>query len=152
MPIHVPLDGANWAEKLPPICPKCGYNLMGAPSARCPECGWRIVWRQLQRDARTAFYSLKIVDDVNDLVDFGPYLAGATGVLFFSFRFIGWPELGSAVTIFFALGTFLVGLQVFRVRGIPEYARAQMKHQPKRMKGAIVSALGVFIALLALFL
>lgn len=152
MPIYTPVTGENWPEKLPPICPECGYNLTGLRSLHCPECGWRVIWSTVQQNARTTYHALKQIEDVNDLVDFGPYLAGATFVVLFFFRFVGWDELGAVLAVALSLATIVLGVQPFRIRPIPEHARNQLKCLPKRVKGLIVVGCGIFIIVLTLLL
>jgi hypothetical protein len=143
----------TWREKLPPICPGCGYNLTGIESVRCPECGRGVLRTELRDNARTLYHALRQVEDVNDILNLGVYLlAGAAGIVL-GFYAIDWGHsLTRVVGFFLALAGLGSGLQILRLRRFPDWAAELMPQRPNYSKaaGLVISALAVMA--LAIFL
>jgi predicted RNA-binding Zn-ribbon protein involved in translation (DUF1610 family) len=147
------LFDSTWREKLPPICPGCGYNLTGIESTRCPECGRGIVWTELRTNARTVYHALRQVEDVNDVLNVGVYLGSAALVIVLLFFWLDWAVgLARVVGFFLALATLGAGLQALRVRRFPEWAEEHLLQRPNYPKAAALILGAVAIIALAIFL
>jgi predicted RNA-binding Zn-ribbon protein involved in translation (DUF1610 family) len=147
-----PLE-TTWREKLPPICPGCGYNLTGLESRRCPECGRHIIWSELRTNAKTAYHALRQVEDVNDMLGAGVGLGIAALALILVFFWINWGEgLARVVGFFLAMGALGAGLQVFRVRRFPEWAAEYLPDRPNYFKAVAIVMLALLTMVLAIFL
>ncbi len=145
--------GRDWNEKLPPVCTKCEYNLTGISSQNCPECGVNIYWLDVQRNARKVYHDLRQTEDLNDLIDFGPYVGGASAFFILFFWLIAWADgLGRVIGVGFALMAIGCGLQIFRSKRVPEWARDLIEVEPKYIKGVINISLGLLLIALAVFL
>ncbi len=56
---------------VPPVCPRCGYNLTGLNDARCPECGYEFDWRSVRRKARTQWLEALGLKTLPEEIEFG---------------------------------------------------------------------------------
>lgn len=145
--------GRDWNEKLPPICTKCGYNLTGISSDKCPECGTNVYWFDVQRNARKVYHSLNQTEDLNDLVDVGPYVGGAGAFCILFFWLVRWADgPGRVVGVLLAFLTICSGLQILRSKRVPEWARDLVDVEPKFIKAVINIAIGLALIVLAVFL
>ncbi|HRX85939.1 MAG TPA: hypothetical protein P5572_13050 [Phycisphaerae bacterium] len=142
-----------WREKLPPICPGCGYNLTGIESTRCPECGRAVLWSELRTNARTLYHALRQVEDVNDVIDVGMYLGSAALIMILGCYAVNWGVgLSRVVGCLLAIATLGSGLQVLRVRRFPEWAAEQLPQQPNYTKAACLVCFALVAIALAIFL
>ncbi len=148
------LLGHEWRERIPPICPECGYNLTGLPNNRCPECGYVYSRRDVVRNARQMIYRLHALQDVNDILKTGLYLGGFAALFFLIARLInrdGTMIPARILSVFLGLPTIGLGLQVFRVRRLPAWARAFVTAEPHYGRGVATAVLGLLLILAALF-
>ena len=140
----------QWLEKLPPICPRCGYNLTGLAEPRCPECGGEFLWAELRNNARQAYHAFQQADDVNDLAAAGQYTVGVGAAMLLVFRLLGWGGLGRVAAVFLGLATVGLGLQVLRAARIPDWAVQFVRIRPDYSRGVVVAVLGALLIGLAL--
>jgi hypothetical protein len=140
----------QWLEKLPPMCPKCGYNLTGLPEPRCPECGGEFLWTELRKNARRAYHAFQQADDANDLASAGQYTAGVGAAALLVFWLLGWGGLGRVTAVFLGLATVGLGLQVLRAARIPEWAAGLVRVRPNYNRGVVVALLGAILIGLAI--
>jgi len=147
------LHDSTWREKLPPICPQCGYNLTGIESGRCPECGRGIVWSELRINARTVYHALRQAEDVNDLINVGVYTGVAAIVIVLLFFALDWAVgLSRVVAFLFAIATLGCGLQVFRLRRFPEWTQDYLTQRPNYLKAAALLLVAIAAIALVIFL
>jgi hypothetical protein len=147
--------GYQWQEKLPPICPECGYNLTGLPDNRCPECGYVYSRRDVKRNAQMMINVIRQFRSINEVVTIGLYMGiGVTAILLGLWASRYWPLviMGRILAAFAALPTVGLGLQVYRVKRLPAWAQEFVPLQPSYGKGAIVMILGVALLVAALLL
>ena len=147
------LLGHEWRERIPPICPECGYNLTGLPDNRCPECGYVYSRQDVARNARNMVYQLQALRDVNEILKVGLYLGGAAALFFIAARLTGTGGilvLARIACVFMGLPTIGLGLQVFRVKRLPPWAREFVPTEPHYGRGAATAALGLLLILAAL--
>lgn len=137
----------------PPFCVSCGYNLTGAVSSRCPECGCRFVgaeWRDKVEEINRRLYEARRVQEwVRPALGIAAASIGMTaianyyrGSCFASLLRIS--ALTGGVTV-----TFL-GLGVFRVGRLPDWALAQLKEPPRYAVAIGTIALGLLAVGLAI--
>ncbi len=145
--------GRDWTEKLPPVCPKCEYNLTGISSEQCPECGKTIYWLDVQNNAKKLYHGLRQTEDYNDLVDVGPYVAAASAFFILFFWLVQWADgIGRVIGVVLAVLTICSGMQILRSKRVPEWAREFVEVEPKYIKGIINTAIGLLLVVLAIFL
>ncbi|UCG15817.1 MAG: hypothetical protein JSV19_11035 [Phycisphaerales bacterium] len=144
--------GYEWRERLPPICPECGYNLTGLPDNRCPECGYVYSRSDVKRNAQTMICMLQQLKDVNDILKVGFYLGIGAAVLLAATVLTPYGLVGRIVAVFAGLPTIGLGLQVFRVRQVPAWAREFLSVNPHYGRGVFVCLLGVLLIITALLL
>ncbi len=60
---------------VPPLCPRCGYNLTGLNDPLCPECGYEFDWRSVRRKARAQWLEALGLKTLPDEIEFGFRLA-----------------------------------------------------------------------------
>ena len=145
--------GRDWSEKLPPVCPKCEYNLTGISSEQCPECGKTIYWLAVQSNAWNVYHALNQTEDYNDLVDVGPYV-GAAGTFFVLVFWIArWADgLGRVIGVVLAMLTIASGMQILRSKRVPAWARDVVEVEPKYIKAVINISFGLALIAIAIFL
>lgn len=129
------LFGRTWREQLPPICPTCGYNLTGASQGRCPECGGRFLWTEVRDQAKRVYHEIKNVDDMNEMVRIGYYVAASGAACLLVLEFMGLGILGRALAMLLGIGALGAGVQVFRARQLPRWSREFMPHPPDLIGG-----------------
>ncbi len=150
--MHARLIQEGWNEKLPPICPGCGYNLTGIQSRRCPECGRGILWHELRTNARTTYHALRQVEDVNDLLSVGLWLGIGGLVILLLFYAVDLGGLGRVLGFFLGLATIGSAVQVFRVRRFPPWAKEFLTVHPNYLRSLGTILLGFTVMVLAVFL
>lgn len=137
----------------PPFCVSCGYNLTGAVSQRCPECGCHFVggeWRDKVEEINRRLYETRRVHE---------WLRPALGIAAVSVtiaaltNFFRGSSFGMLLRVLALMGgvtgTFL-GLGVFRVGRLPDWALAQLKEPPKYAVAAGAILLGLLAVGLAI--
>ena len=137
----------------PPFCVSCGYNLTGAVSSRCPECGCRFVgaeWRDKVEEINRRLCEARRAHEWGR-----PALgiAAASVAMMALANSLG----GSGVAMLLRIsalmggvtGTFL-GLGVFRVGRLPDWALAQLKEPPRYATAIGTIALGLLAVGLAI--
>lgn len=147
--------GHEWQERLPPICPECGYNLTGLPDNRCPECGYVYSRRDVKRNAQMMINVIRQFRSVNEIVTIGLYVGIVATVLLvglWACRYGPLAIMGRILGAFASLPTVGLGLQVFRVKQLPRWAQEFVPLQPSYGKGTIVIILGVALLLASLLL
>jgi hypothetical protein len=147
--------GFEWQERLPPICPECGYNLTGLPDNRCPECGYVYSRRDVKRNAQMMINVIRQFRSINEIVTIGLCVGiASTAVLLglWACRYGPLVTMGRILAAFAALPTIGLGLQVFRVKRLPRWAQEFVPLHPSYGKGAIATILGVALLVAALLL
>jgi hypothetical protein len=133
----------DWQSNLPPMCPKCGYNLRGAVTNRCPECGYLFLSKEIKREAAKLQALMQRAEEVNDLVGIGFKVALVGAVLLVVGTVLG-TQGGTAPIIGRLLG-FIAYVRVFR---LPHWARDELKNQPNN--GLAIGTIVLSAALMVL--
>ncbi len=141
--------GHEWQERLPPICPECGYNLTGLPNNRCPECGYVYNRNDVRRNAQNMVYLIHELKDVNDILLVGLWIGVAAAALMVAARIFDVFGVGRIVGILASLPTMGLGLQVFRVRRLPPWAIEFLPIRPHYTRGVFITLLGVMLMMAA---
>ncbi len=137
----------------PPFCVSCGYNLTGAVSSRCPECGCRFVgaeWRDKVEEINRRLYETR---RAHEWVRPALGIAAASVAMMAITNFYRGSCFASLLRILALMGgvtgTFL-GLGVFRVGRLPDWALAQLKEPPRYAMAIGTIALGLLAVGLAI--
>jgi len=144
--------GDEWRERLPPICPECGYNLTGLPDNRCPECGYIYSRNDVRRNAQNMVYMIHQLKDVNDIVRIGLWIGAAAVCLMVASKLFDAFDVGRVLGILAGLPTIGLGLQVFRVRQLPPWAHEFMPITPRYSRGILVTLLGFSLLIAAILM
>jgi hypothetical protein len=143
----------DWQSNLPPMCPKCGYNLRGATTNRCPECGYLFLSKEIKREAANLQAMMQRAEEVNDLVGIGFKVALVGAVLLVVGTVLG-TRGGSAPIIGRLLGFIAgfiglcLGLAYVRVLRLPNWARDELKNPPNN--GLAIGTIVLSAALMVL--
>ena len=143
----------NRGGSAPPFCVSCGYNLTGAVSSRCPECGCRFVgakWRDKVEEINRRLYEAR---RAHEWVRAALGIAAASVAMVALANFLRGSSFGMLLRVLALMGgvtgTFL-GLAVFRVGRLPDWALAQLKEPPRYAVAAGTILLGLLAIGLAI--
>ncbi len=142
--------GRVWEERVPPICPECGYDLRSTLARRCPECGCTPTFAELRHAAKDHAAATAGMKNANDGLTFGAY-AVALGYAALVADRVG-LGLGLGLVVGFFCGIVAVGsgLRVFRVKRLPAAVTASLSIEPQFHKGAALALLGILLIALCL--
>jgi predicted RNA-binding Zn-ribbon protein involved in translation (DUF1610 family) len=142
------MTGRMWTSSLPPVCPRCGYNLTGSVSKRCPECGGVFRMKDLRRGALDAQRLLEEARRADHAARGGLMIVGLGVALFLLGKLLGGygsEMLGRICGLVCGFVAVFLGMSVFRVARIPEWAQDHLESQPSRTLAAVtvLSAVGL---------
>lgn len=146
--------GDPWREPIPPHCPGCGFNLSGTDGNRCPECGGTYIRRVVADFARRLQFEMKRLGSMNRMVKRGAKI-GAIGLAVVGlgiFRQQATPSLGETtrvIGVIAAVLTVALGLNVFRIKRLPDWAVDHLPEPPAYAAGVLTAAMGVVLLLLS---
>jgi hypothetical protein len=122
-------DSRDWRFPVPPVCPRCSYNLTGLTEPRCPECGSRFHWGQVRQAAARIWSIIVRLERVDRDATSSLWLCGVGFLLWLVPKLIGVGYL----RLIAGLGCVLIGLvalvasmHLLDVLRIPPYARAHV--------------------------
>lgn len=137
-----------------PRCVACGYDLYGSVSDRCPECGHVIddeEWRRLVREMEGK------LAEIEDTLQWTPLawklvVAGVVLQLLRLTPLLGGCADGLARIVVFlcGVGAFFIGMNVFRLRGIPSWAQGRLKFKPDAVSSGVGLAGGLLLVAAAI--
>lgn len=145
----IEIFGRPWREKLPPVCPQCGYDLRAQTQCRCPECGLSPTFRELTQSAQDTYYLSKELETANFKTRIGLYIGGIGIVLTLVMWLVKFGGLHVLVGLFTGLAALGCGLQIYRVKRLPPHARELLSCEPNYQMGLSVAALGVVLMILS---
>ncbi|HNQ22220.1 MAG TPA: hypothetical protein PKK06_03915 [Phycisphaerae bacterium] len=143
--------GTEWHSPLPPVCPRCDYNLTGSVTNRCPECGYIFQQRELRRSDSNLRAQLLALRDTEEWGRLGFKLALVGVVLtvtgFGMTAMAGGmaSAVGRVAAIACGLPSFFLGLGAIRVFRLPAWCReeAGVQTSPARAAATVLLALGL---------
>ncbi len=137
----------GWHLPLPPICPRCEYNLSGKRHARCPECGLRINWDELQHRTRRMIFKAKRFKHVNRDAKFGMYCGAAAWGILLLLSLLRWRWcLFDTMLLLMAAAAFILGAKMIDVSRLPVWARELLgEDRPRLWIGLTAMGLGASI-------
>ncbi len=143
--------GRAWEHKVPPLCPRCGYDLRGATRQLCNECGYATTFAQLReaaQDTQQALYQLK---NASSILKGGIYTLVAGFVVIGLCRLSALGGMGMLIGVFCGLGAIGCGLRVYGLRRLPPQAVQLLDDQPDYTKGTFIAVLGALLIVLSLW-
>lgn len=143
--------GRLWAEKIPPACPDCGYDLRKLASRRCPECGCAPTFAELRQAARNTADAAAEFKNVRESIRVGIGAAILGYAVVLAGLANGGFGVGMLVGLFCAIIAIGSGANVCRARRLPPAAAALLPVEPDYKTGAVVILLGVVLLVLSLF-
>ena len=146
------MAGDPWISKMPPTCPKCGYNLTGLPSSRCPECGTICDRRELERRARDFAVQAAKLKEINEVSGWGLRLAIVGFSLLGLGLLIGAFEVVRIVGLPVGVLTFGLGASVFRALRLPAWVANELGARANYPLGISVALLGLLLTVLCIIL
>ena len=142
----------DWQSNLPPMCPKCGYNLRGATTNRCPECGYIFLSKEIKQEAANLQALKQRAEEVNDLVSIGFKVALVGAVLLVVGTALGTqggtaPIIGRLLAFLTGVIGLCLGLSYVRVLRLPQWARDELRNPPNNGMaiGTIVLSLTLIV-------
>lgn len=145
--------GRTWTSSLPPICPRCGYNLTGSVTSRCPECGGVFRMQDLRRGIVDAQRLLDEARRAGAAAKAGLTVVGVGAALFLLGRILGGPGsafLGRICGVMCGFIAVFLGMSIFRVAQIPEWARDQLESPPDRTTAGATIILAIALCALSI--
>ena len=151
------LMGSEGPHGLPPICMGCGYNLTGLETPRCPECGLIQSQREWRRQAAELRERMAQVASANEWAGYGVKTALGGAGLWLMGILLGLgggvaPTLGRLAGFICGLCAFFLGVALFRVHRLPEWARQQLEVEPNHVLAVSAILLGLTLVLLAVII
>jgi len=137
--------GDPWRMDIPPMCPKCGYDLSGTGSNRCPECGTTYVRKVILEQARRTQQLIRALKYANRYAANAQkaVIGGAVLVVVAYLRQSASPvfaEFLRLIAIITAMASLCISLNVFRVRRLPPSA-VDLLPEPPSYGTAITTAI-----------
>jgi len=148
--------GDPWRFELPPMCPKCGYDLSGTGGNRCPECGITYIRSVVAEQARRMQFELRRLKNMNQLVSIGLKLAifGGAAVGIGMLRARATPsldEVARLVGVLCGVPAVSLGLNVFRVKRFPVRVIEYLPVQPNYPLGIATAILGALLVAFSVY-
>lgn len=101
--------GRPWRYSVPPMCPKCHYDLRGLSRLQCPECGFVPTFRQLEDAAQQSTADLSAAQDARSEVRVTFCFGVAAVVALLITKLIGIGGLGMVVCVLTGLYMIVIG-------------------------------------------
>ena len=142
------LAGTTKPDEPPPVCLTCGYDLRGSTSGRCPECGQSFTSTQWKRESSEIKTKTADVDEALKWVALAWKVVAAGAALEVLGFIVMAGSCGSWLLriagAFCGLAAFFLGVNIFRTRQLPEWARERLSTKPDYVSAYV----GIFGGLL----
>lgn len=149
--------GDPWRCEVPPFCPKCHRVLSGTGANRCPECGVTYVRSEVHAHAEAVQTELRRMSNMNRLVTLGLKFAAVGGAalalgLVRAEHSPALNEFGRLVAVICGLPAMSLGLNVFRVKRLPQLAIQCLPETPRFGLGMLTGMLGAGLLVLSVLI
>lgn len=139
-----------WKLPIPPMCPRCGYDIHGLPKNRCPECGTVFQWIDVSRRTHTLWCRILRLQRANLDARAGIWFAGGAFVgvvLVHGLHWLGLPyfflALADIIALALALISLVLGVGTFGAWRIPAHALVHVAEKPNPLLGCAAVLLAV---------
>ncbi len=144
----------GWDLPIPPICERCGYNMLGQKIPQCPQCGATYSWKQLRREARQKWIKANRLKHAHKDTVAG-LICGLSGIgLVVIPRFYGWEiaaAVGEILALCLGLLAVVLGYQVLSARSLPlEFVPGMQARRPPLFPGLVCICCGMLSIVLGL--
>ena len=121
---------------VPPVCPRCSYELTGLTVQRCPECGRRFKISEVRQQSVRTWSAIRRLRHANADARTGLKLAAGAWAAVLVFQLPGLRHMLLAVNLAAlaaALFAAVLGFGVFQVYRVPPTARRLIEKPPPRL-------------------
>jgi ribosomal protein L37E len=134
----------GWDVPVPPLCERCGYNLIHEQTPQCPQCGANYSWKQLRLAARQKWIKAgRLKHASKDTVM--SIICGTAGAVFAVLP--RWSDMMDILALCMGLFAVILGYQVISMLSLPREVTEKVLTKRPPFKSALT---GMLLGLLAI--